>query len=96
MVGDSLCKVHRAEKNRQRERARGQRVDREKKSRLYNYAYRKAAAQIRATATHCHICGEAFTDTDTIEADHIIPGLIDGPLAAAHRLCNQRRGAKPL
>ena len=94
--GDSLCEIHRAEKNQQRNRDRGQRVNKEKKSRLYNYAYRKAAEQIRATATHCHICKEPFVEGDRIEADHIIPGLIDGPLAASHRLCNQRRGARGL
>lgn len=68
----------------------------QKKSQLYNYAYRKQAKLIRETATHCHICKEPFKDGDRIEADHLIPGSNEGGLAAAHRLCNQQRGAKPL
>ncbi len=68
----------------------------EKKKHLYNYAYRQRAKAIRDTATHCHICKQPFTPTDRIEADHLIPGHPDSPLAPAHRSCNQRRGDKPI
>ena len=98
-INDSLCEKHRREKNQAKEKARGARVTPERKaqkSQLYNYAYRKAAAQIRATATHCHICLQPFVEGDRIEADHLLAGSNEGGLAAAHRLCNQRRGARPL
>jgi rRNA maturation endonuclease Nob1 len=92
-----LCETCSAERKRKREQSRLRSPERTaRKSRLYNYAYRQAAKRIRETATHCHICGVIFVEGDRVEADHIIPGMIDGPLAAAHRQCNQRRGNKPL
>lgn len=45
----------------------------------------------------CHLCGAEGADT----ADHLVPrsrGGTDDPsnLRAAHRVCNARRGARPL
>ena len=53
-------------------------------------------AHLKATATHCHLCGQAFTDRNDITADHLIPGDMNSPLDAAHLSCNSRRGDKPL
>ena len=80
------------------ERRRDANPDRQAKKRaLYNSAYRKQAAIVRATATHCHLCGEGYKPGDPWEADHISPELgAASPLAPAHRSCNQRRGNKPL
>ena len=99
--GASRCEPHDAQYKANRNRSAGARAvaraDRSSyKSRLYNSQYRKDAKLIRDTATHCHICRQAFVEGDKIEADHIIPGDIGGPLAPAHRLCNQRRGSRPL
>ncbi len=60
-------------------------------------AYRQARAAILLHADRCHICGELPTDSDPLEADHIIPhgdGGTDHPsnLRPAHRSCNRRRG----
>ena len=95
--GASLCETHAEQRRRQKERARPLTPQRQaKKAGLYNYAYRQAAKLIRENATHCHICKEPFKEGDRIEADHLIAGSNEGGLAAAHRLCNQRRGQKPL
>ena len=94
--GSSLCEIHQLEQNRKRQVDRERRVDTQRKSQLYNYAYRQEAKRIKAEATHCHICGEPFVQGDKIEADHLIAGMIGSPLAPAHRLCNQRRGNRTL
>lgn len=94
--GSSLCETHALQKSRQRGRARDSRQNTERKGQLYNYAYRKEAKRIKAEATHCHLCGVAFVEGDKVEADHLVAGLIGGSLGAAHRLCNQRRGNRPL
>jgi hypothetical protein len=92
--GASYCEAHQLEvdareKQRQTIRKRG-RV-------IYNDSnYRKVRAYLKATATHCHLCKEAFTDRNQITADHLIPGDINSPLAPAHAVCNSRRGNKPL
>jgi hypothetical protein len=67
-----------------------------KKQALYGGDYRRRAQAVKNSATHCHICNKAFEWGDTIEADHLIAGNPDGPLAPAHRICNQRRGNTPL
>ena len=100
-AGASRCEVHEREyiANRNRStgaRAAGNDARRAKKSQLYNHAYRQQAKLIRETATHCHICRQAFVDGDKIEADHLIAGIPDSPLAPAHRRCNQSRGNRPL
>ena len=69
---------------------------REKKKLLYNSDYRRRAKQVRENATHCHLCGEGYRPTDPFEADHLLPGDPNSPLAPAHRSCNQKRGDKPL
>ncbi len=64
--------------------------------------YRRAAANLKRTATICHLCGrEIDTSLPTLHpmawtADHLIPiaagGHVLGPLAPAHRSCNSRKG----
>ena len=66
-------------------------------------AYRRAAANLKRTATICHLCGrEIDTTLPTLHpmawtADHIVPlaagGHVLGELAPAHRSCNSRKGA---
>jgi hypothetical protein len=68
----------------------------QKKAILYNSHYKKIARGIRATATHCHLCQQPFTDRNEIQADHLIPGDPLSPLAAAHGGCNASRGNKKL
>jgi len=93
-TGGSYCETHQKtvdakEAQRQAVRKRG-RV-------IYNdAAYRRGRALLKATATHCHLCKQPFIDRNQITADHLIPGQVDSPLAAAHLVCNSRRGNKPL
>ena len=81
-------------------RAKAQRYDTEekriKKKLLYNSDYRRRAREVRANATHCHLCGQGYRPNDPWEADHLIPSDPNSPLAPAHRSCNQRRGNKRL
>ena len=92
--GESYCETHLApikerEKQRQAIRKAGRTI--------YNDAnYRRQRALLKATATHCHLCKLPFVDRSQITADHLVPGQVDSPLAAAHALCNSRRGNKPL
>jgi hypothetical protein len=58
--------------------------------------YRRARQHIKDTATHCHLCKQAFTDRKDITADHLLPGNPDSPLLPAHRTCNSKRGNKPM
>ena len=69
---------------------------RKKDSGQYAGDYRKRAKAVRDAATVCHLCGEGARHDDPWQADHLIPGDPDSPLAAAHRSCNARRGNKPL
>lgn len=67
-------------------------------SHAYNsMAYRTARRALLATATVCHWCTMPGTADDPLTADHITPladgGPPAGPLVAAHRSCNSRRGA---
>lgn len=71
-------------------------VRRQRKRMLYTAEYRKKAMMIKASATHCHLCGKAFTDRAQITADHLIPGNPASALAPAHKSCNSRRGNRPL
>ena len=86
------CEPHETEYRLKRESRRDNVARREKKNNLYNWEYQQQRKIIVATATHCHLCGKTFTDTDKVEADHVIPSDRNSPLAAAHRLCNQRKG----
>jgi hypothetical protein len=65
-----------------------------RKAFLYGGGYPARARVVRETATHCHICKQAFTDRTLIQADHLIPGNPESPLAPAHRTCNARKGNK--
>jgi hypothetical protein len=62
----------------------------------YSGSYKRRAAAVRANASTCHICGLGAIAGDPWQADHLIPGDPNSPLAAAHRSCNARRGNKPL
>jgi len=68
----------------------------EKKRFLYGGDYYKRAKAIRATGGLCHLCHTPVPPGEG-EADHIYPELgWRSPLAIAHRICNQRRGNKPV
>jgi hypothetical protein len=93
-TGGSYCATHQAtideiKRIKENIRKRGRTI--------YNDArYRKIRAYLKATATHCHICKQPFTNRNDITADHLIPGDVNSPLDAAHGICNSRRGNKPL
>jgi len=93
-TGGSYCATHQlAADEKEKLRQAGRKAGRT----LYNSAgYRKQRAWLKATATHCHLCKQAFTDRNQISADHLIPGDPNSPLAPAHIICNSRRGNKPL
>jgi hypothetical protein len=40
------------------------------------------------------LCGGGARPNDPWQADHVIPGDADSPLAPAHRSCNAARGNK--
>ena len=63
---------------------------------LYDADYKKQAKIIKEYATHCWLCGEAFTDRSEIQADHVLAGRRDSVLAPAHARCNAQRGNKPV
>jgi uncharacterized C2H2 Zn-finger protein len=70
-----------------------------RKAHLYGGDYTKRAKQVRATAIICHLCGGGAREGApwVWEADHLYPELgNNSPLAPAHRVCNQKRGNKPL
>ena len=86
--------MHKQERD-QREAQR--QADRRRGRTLYaSNEYKKAAAAIKATATHCHLCGQAFQNRNEITADHLRAGDPTSPLAPAHRKCNSSRGNRPL
>lgn len=62
------------------------------KNRLYNSEYQRLAKLVRAHAVLCHICKLGYIPGDPWTADHIVPGDLKSPLAAAHRSCNSRKG----
>jgi hypothetical protein len=57
--------------------------------------YRARAKAVRESAVVCWLCGEGAREGDPWQADHVVPGAPDSPLAPAHRACNARRGATP-
>jgi len=66
--------------------------DRNARRTHYKGDYKKLAAQVRANAYQCWICGGVGKPDDPWQADHLIPGDPNSPLRAAHRSCNARRG----
>lgn len=89
---ENYCEIHRelkAAELRQRLATLPKRTD---KSKLYGGDYRKRAKEVKEKSTHCHICHKPATPGDPFEADHIIPGDPNSPLAAAHRSCNRSKG----
>ena len=90
------CSVHQAIRNRANENKRNTVERQAKKKALYGGDYQSRRKAALAHATHCHICNKQFVLGDSVEADHLLPGDPQSPLAPAHRLCNQRRGNKPL
>ena len=63
---------------------------------LYDSDYKKQAKLIKEYATHCWLCGEAFTDRSQIQADDVLAGRKDSMLMPAHARCNAVRGNKPV
>ena len=67
---------------------------------------RRRARVLSAERLWCHLCGEEIDKSLrwphplSATADHITPvaagGRNDGPLAPAHKRCNEQRGAKGL
>ena len=81
----SRCPTHQSALNaRMDARRRGKREH-------YGGDYARRAQAVRAAAVECWICHEGWRANDPWQADHVIPGDPDSPLAAAHRSCNIRR-----
>jgi hypothetical protein len=93
---DTYCPQHRSEVNKQRERKRNTEEHRAKKKALYGGDYRRRRREALAGASVCYLCKETFKPGDRVEADHLFPTDPTSPLVPAHRLCNQRKGDKPL
>jgi len=88
--GMAYCPTHEAERMKIINDRKNQRT-------LYRGAdYRRAREHIKQYATHCHLCGQPFTDRKQITADHVDAGNPLSPLAPAHLTCNSSRGNKPL
>lgn len=93
--GESRCETHHKIYLQDRATRPGNLARRMKKAKLYNSRYQAQSKQIRATATHCYLCGDAATPSDPIEADHLYPSLADAsPLAGAHRSCNNKKAGR--
>jgi hypothetical protein len=97
---NTRCPTHEGAERARREAQRDTPERRERKRNLYNSQYKKKrndmVAWVRAYGGTCHICKQPLLPTDLIEADHLQPSNPSSELAPAHRLCNQRRGNKPL
>jgi hypothetical protein len=90
----SHCEEHAYQIQQVRDARKNTPARRAKKKALYGGDYQQRRKIALAGATHCYLCHEAFTLTDRIEADHLIPTNPQSPLVAVHRLCNQRKGNK--
>lgn len=89
------CERHTASHNRHKNRVQSaRRSSGGGASRPYAGDYRKRAAQVRAETVRCWICGEGGRPDDPWQADHVVPGDPDSPLAGAHRSCNIARANK--
>ena len=83
-----------AERNRNRIRdANPVRVA--KKRALYDAAYRKQRDMLKKNGGVCYLCG-GVVPPGTGQADHLLAGVPDSPLAITHAFCNQSRGAKKI
>lgn len=83
---------------RVRERTRDQQRDadpirRAKKAALYDTTYRKKRELLKKRGGICYLCGEIVPPLSG-QADHLIPGDPESPLAITHSFCNQSRGNK--
>jgi uncharacterized Fe-S cluster-containing protein len=96
----SRCDVHEGLMKAKRDAARDTPERREKKRNLYNSHYRKERAAlvewVRQNGATCYLCNKQLGIDDRVEADHVIASDPNSPLLPVHRLCNQRRGNKPL
>ena len=92
----SRCDVHQAEANAYMQRRKDTPERLAKKRLMYNTDYRRRRKEVLSNAIECHLCKRPFVSGDEVEADHLLPGNPNSPLAAAHRRCNQSRGDKPL
>ena len=75
-------------------------------SRRSGRPYRRVRAELKAKGLPCHICGRAIdynlpsTHPQGFVLDHLVPLAFNGHavarsnVAAAHRLCNGKRGTK--
>ena len=91
--GGNRCEVH---QRRVDELAEMRRALIKKTLNTYGGDYKRRAKQVRDTAVVCHLCGEGARMGDPWQADHLVAGDSNSPLAAAHGSCNRRRGNKPL
>lgn len=91
--GGNRCTLHQA---RVDELAEARRALIKKTLNTYGGDYKRRAKQVRDSAVVCHLCGEGARFGDAWEADHLVAGDANSPLAAAHGSCNRRRGNKPL
>lgn len=93
--GGSRCVVHQARVDALHE---VKRAERKRLTGQYSGSYRARAAEVRATAIVCHLCGEGARANDPWVADHLNPAEHgdSAVLVAAHASCNARRGNKPV
>ena len=96
----SRCEVHEGLMKAKRDAARDTPERREKKRSLYNSDYRKKRKALMQWVGEygatCYLCKKPLLASDRVEADHLVASNPDSPLAPVHRLCNQRRGNKPV
>lgn len=69
------------------------RAEVKKRTGQYSGDYRRRAAQVRAEALVCWICGEGARPGDPWQADHVVPAESGSvaELKPAHGSCNRRR-----
>jgi hypothetical protein len=89
-TGGNRCQVHQNLVNQIHE---VKRATVKKASGQYSGSYKRRAAQVRATAVVCWLCGEGARVDDPWQADHVVPAESGSvaELRAAHASCNRRR-----
>jgi len=72
------------------------RASRKKETGQYSGSYKRRAAEVRANALVCWICGEGARVGDPWQADHVNPSEHGetAELRAAHGSCNRQRSNK--